>query len=262
MLGKSDSYVAVVSKAIAAAASSVTDNSVRLLLAGTPIASAAVIAAPALAAVASAVIEQLGKQNSEIEKKLDKILAEPLAFARATLTENLSIKPSSDVEIQERERQLTTAYDKLRTAYIYADEEQHAAQTMIQLYQAFVAALMIGGKPYVERYIQIFQKAAAIARNEAELSLAEAREIDPEWFNRHRSEVVMWAVDYSDYYNRETAVDRSIDDAREKKQTLERNAAELIQDADRLDACCRLLDRLAKNTAEALANRALNQKNS
>jgi len=91
MPDRSDSYLPVVSKAIAAAASSVTDSSLKLLLAGTSLGPVAVIAAPALAALVSAVIEQLGKQNSQIEAKLDKIIAEPLAFARATLIDNLSI---------------------------------------------------------------------------------------------------------------------------------------------------------------------------
>jgi len=87
----SESYLTIVSQAIAAGGASVTDNSVRMLLVGSVFGPAAVIAAPALAEAVKTIIEQLAKQDSEIEEKINGIISEPSAFARQTLIDNLSI---------------------------------------------------------------------------------------------------------------------------------------------------------------------------
>lgn len=245
MLGSSGSRLAIVSNAIAAAAEHLTDSSLLLLLA--PLGPSAALVAPAVAAVVKVVIEEFGKQNADIEKKLDKVLAEPLAFARATLLDNLSVTATTESELQERQRQLTTAYDKFRQAEIYAGERDSEP---IRFYRAVTAALMSGGRPYAELYIQQSEMASELARIEAKVALAEADEIDPEWWETHRRDDVRWAVDYEDYSNRNMAVNKNIDDAKEERLALKRKADELTEAANRLDRLCWWIECLARQTAE------------
>jgi hypothetical protein len=235
----------IASKAFAEAAGSLVDKSFRLLLLGTALGPIADIAAGTAAAVVKAIIEELSKQNSEMVKKLDKLIAEPLEFARASLMENLAITVGTKAEVEERQRQLKTAYDKLQQAYFYADERDPSARALIEFYRAVVAALMSGGRPYAKLYVHKLENVSILARAQAKITLAEANEIDPEWFERHRSELVGFPIDYTDHGYRHLAVDKNVDDARKKKLTLEQNAGELDKAADQLDAICRLINSLA-----------------
>jgi hypothetical protein len=239
-------------KALAEAAGILTAKTLQLLLLGTAMAPIAEVAAGAVSGAVKAIIEELAKQNSKTEQLLENVIAEPLKFARQTLEENLTIVVRTKAEIKEQQRQLKTAYDKLLQASFYEDKMKAPVQVQIHLYRAVIAGLMSGGRPYAERYIGELKVTSSLARTEAEGALAEAEEIDPEWFERNRRGLMGIPVDYSDESYRSQGVDKNIEDARNQKSALLQKAANLNKAAEGLERFCRLITALAEERASML----------
>src|SRR5262245_37987117 len=92
-------------------------------------------------------IEELFKATNSVERKLDVQLREPLQTAVTIANETLSHRTTDRAEARERVRQLRFAFDKLRTAYSYAEGmNDNDRAEVVRLYQCVVASLIPGGK--------------------------------------------------------------------------------------------------------------------
>jgi hypothetical protein len=230
------------------AAGSLTDKAVRVLLFGTIFGPATAIAGEVASVIVKAVLEQLGKEESELSKQVDTILAEPLRFAQDVLEENVAIEVRTRNEKAEQQRQIRTAYDKLRQAHFYAEKKHPELQPLIRAYQAFVSALMSGGKPFAERYVREFDRVAQFARSQSLTAIEEANEIDPDIYERSREELLFGAGGDIQAVNMEIAIDLNIMACKKRKKELEEHAAELNRAASGLEAFSRMIQTLADQT--------------
>lgn len=242
---------AVAAAILSEAASSASGKMLSLILLGTPLGPFAEIAGSVTSAAVKSVLEQFSRQNARMAAQLDSVLAEPLRFALDTLKDNLSIAFATKAGFEERERQLKEAFDKLRTAYIYAESKDSSTRSMIRALQALTAASYAGAREYVPLYLSDFKAASALARNEAEQARAGAADIDPDWFYEHWNELIGTPIDYSDAGYRAQGIVKATDDAREKKASLQGRAIELDKAADLLDRFCLLVTSLAKESSSA-----------
>jgi len=84
-------------------------------------------------------IEVLFKVTNSVERKLDVQLREPLKTAVTIVNETLSYGITDRAEARERVRQLRLAFDKLRTAYSYAEGmNDNDRAEVVRLYQCVV----------------------------------------------------------------------------------------------------------------------------
>jgi hypothetical protein len=135
-------------------------------------------AAAILGEVAGAFASALLEQTSAIERKLDKLLAEPFETAVTTIEEAVLARPSTPVEFDERNRQLQRAFDDLRKARTLAEDEEE--RNVVRLYQVLVAAMMRGGGAYVREYVAELRSLAQAAREQATFAKANASALHPE----------------------------------------------------------------------------------
>ncbi len=144
-------------------------------------------AAAILAAVAKTFVQELFRQTNAIEAKLDRILSEPMGNAVNTLTETLSARFETEDEFAECNRRLADADDSLRVAYEYARKTDSSKLTLIRAYQALIAALLVGGRPYLKLYLQDLRNRA---KDEVQRTTAEADEAEANPINLDRRPVM------------------------------------------------------------------------
>ncbi|GLH75070.1 hypothetical protein GETHLI_35730 [Geothrix limicola] len=249
----SDRALRLAAKILAATAGKVTDSALVATLAGTALSPFSVIAGPALGVAVKVLIEQLTDETSKLEAKLDLILREPLLSACQTLQEVLSAQFRTAAEIQERERQLAVAFDNLKRAYNYTEEKNTDNQLVIRMYQAIVAALKEGGRPFAYLYVGDLYAVASEARGEAALLRDTATAIDPQFFEEHRGDVVRYAVDWDHYYQLQASVNKTIENEEQHKEELLTKAANLEKAASYMESLCSLVRKVAENRKELFA---------
>jgi hypothetical protein len=222
------------------------------MLLATPFAPLASIAASVVAAAVKEFVEQLREHTSEIEKKIDLIIQEPLESAVQTIIDVLSVRYDTEAESCERERQLSYAFDNLRRAYAYAAYQEASHRRLVRMYQAIVAALKEGGRPFALLCLADLRTLVVETRAEASSARTRAADIDPEFFERHRIDFVRYSVDYLHYEQNQEAVDQSIADAEEQKSQLLENSAVLEKWADHMESFCRFVEYVVNHRDEIL----------
>jgi len=135
-------------------------------------------AAAVIASVAQALIKAVFQTTSSIERKLDVVLSEPLSTAVTTLTAVLSVEAATPEEQEECERLLTRAADDLAKAHTYAEKSDPPRCPVIRVYQALIAALRQGGRPFADLFLREMRDAAKGARSDAALAREEAEAIE------------------------------------------------------------------------------------
>ena len=149
----------------------------------------AAVAGPVAAVLAGAtkvVAQELFDKTKKLETKLDHLIAEPLESASTRLAEILEAEFDTEDEFDECERRLAHVDDNLQKAHIYAQQQDSESLTLIRFYQAITAALMKGGKPFVDLYAHELENQAQGMREKAEESRAWARSMDAEIEKRSR----------------------------------------------------------------------------
>jgi hypothetical protein len=146
---------------------------------------AAPIAGP-LAAGAAALLgsfaKQLLKETNSIERRLNKLLAQPFNTASRTVREILSEEVRDAAEGSRATERLKRAAELLDEAYTYAESESPRRRLLVRVYQSLVAALIEGGGAALRRYTDELRQLAGRARQEAEHQRTDAsrtRERDP-----------------------------------------------------------------------------------
>lgn len=97
------------------------------------------------AAMVAAIVENIFKQTSATDRKLDKLLARPFKTATRIIKDVLSEEVRSDAEEAEATRRLENAANQLEEAFTYAEHDLPKKRLLVEVYQMFVAALLEGG---------------------------------------------------------------------------------------------------------------------
>ena len=97
------------------------------------------------AALVAAIVENVFKQTSSTDRKLDKLLAKPFRTATRIIQDVLSEEVRSDAEEAEARRRLENAANQLEEAFTHAENDLPEKRLLVQVYQLFVAALLEGG---------------------------------------------------------------------------------------------------------------------
>jgi hypothetical protein len=122
------------------------------------LAGAATPAAAVLAAIAKSLVGSLFEKTSAIEAKINRLISEPFETARNTLKDVFSAQVNSEEAMREVNRQLQKAFDDLRKAYTYAEDNDPEHRLLIRLYQAMVSSLLEGGQPFTDLYLKDFAR--------------------------------------------------------------------------------------------------------
>jgi hypothetical protein len=154
---RSDLAIQVLSKALGSATEESAKEATRKALIHIISAAVAGPTAIVIAAVAKEVVEGLLKTTSSMERKLDQILKEPLQTSVNSVREVLSMEPRTQREKDWCNDRLNHAFDDLAKAYSYAQSGLPEMCMVIRLYQAIVAALQPGGRPFVSIVVGEFQ---------------------------------------------------------------------------------------------------------
>jgi len=242
----SDRALKVGAKVLAATAGKVADTTLAAALAGTALSPISAIAGPVLGVAVKEFIEQLTTETSQLDAKLDLILHEPMTSACQTVVDVLSVQCKTTAEVQERERRLAVAFDNLMRAYNYTEPKNTDIRLVIRMYQAVVAALKEGGRPFAYLYVADLYAAASKGRGEAAHLRDSAASINPEFFEEHRSDVVLHAVDWAHYYQLEESVNRTIVGEKDRKGALLAEAVKLEKAAGQIEALCSLVRNVAE----------------
>lgn len=136
-----------------------------------------------LVKIVKALIADYFKKVSSVDSKLDTLIAEPLQTAISILHEILILDFTNDIQKQVRREDLTSAFEKLRTAYSYAKQQSPESCIIVRIYQAIVAALIEGREPYTEYYVGELKELVTITRKRAREAGDMGRaivEIDPD----------------------------------------------------------------------------------
>lgn len=208
-----------------------------------------------IAAVAKVAIGKLFEETSAIEKKLDRLLAEPFESAVTTVQEVLSVEARSENEKAECTRQLRQAFTDLRRAYTFARYRSPAQKKSVRIFQAFVAGLLPGARPFAHLYVQDLQKLIDKDRVEAASRLQQASQIrkgdwSEEAMMRREAE---WAIAADGIERRLSFHSVEVHKEREKER-LAREAGHLLEQAKRLDLFCRFVLLIADRQDELLAS--------
>ena len=195
--------------------------------------------AAVLAEVAKLLVGELFNATSQIEKKLDAVLKEPLETSATAIREILSTDYRTKSQTAERDRQLAQIFDNLRKAYTFAQQAQPDKCLTIRMYQCFAAALHEPNEPAVALYLPELERAAAEARATAEGLEETAKTIELEDYNSaaHQRREVSWMIGV-DGMDRRMAFWQNEMNKQGKKEGLEESAKDLRRQANEMDAFC------------------------
>jgi len=143
------------------------EETITHLLLATIVAPVAGPLAAGAAALLSTIAKELFRETSAIERKLDKVLAQPFKTASRTVTQILSEEVRDDAEEARLTERLKTAADQLDVAYTYAEDAAPRKLLLVRLFQSLVAALLEGGGAALRRNLAELRELAAKARREA-----------------------------------------------------------------------------------------------
>jgi hypothetical protein len=170
-----------------------------------------------------------------------------------TVVDVLSVQCRTVAEVQERERRLAVAFDNLVRAYNYTEAHNTDDRLLIRMYQAVVAALKEGGRPFAHLYVGDLYAVASEARAEAALLRDTAASIDPRFFEEHRNDVLRYAIDWTHYDLLEEVVDKTIEDEKKRKDSLLAEAMRLEKAAGHMESLCLLVRNLAEHRHDLFA---------
>jgi hypothetical protein len=154
---RSDLAMQVLGKALGSATEESAKDVARKALVHIVSAAVAGPTAIVIAAVAKEVVERLLESTSSIDRKLEQILKEPLQTSVNSVREVLSMEPNTQSEKDWCNARLNHAFGDLAKAYSYAQSGAPEMCMVIRLYQAIVAALQPGGRPFVSIVVGEFQ---------------------------------------------------------------------------------------------------------
>lgn len=240
-------------KVMAAVAEKVTDVGLQSILLGTSLSPIASITAAVLATGVKSVIEELDAQTSAIVEKLDLVLKEPLASAVEAVVDVLTVHCETAAEARECERQLSYAFDSLRRARAYTSAKGLPHRRLVRMYQALVAALKEGGRPFALLYVRDLRSLSSQVRKESLTARKQAAELEPESYEEHREAVVRYSIDYFDYYDNIAAIDKCIGDEERLKQLLTERAVALETWSERMDSFCLFVEHVCKHRDEIMS---------
>jgi hypothetical protein len=243
----SDRALAMGAKIIAAAAGKIAETAVGAIFTGGPLSPISAIAGPALGMAVKEFIEQLTAETSKLDAKLNLILHEPLVSACQTIREVLSARYRTKAEVQERERRLAIASDNLIRAYNYTEAPDAEHLPVIRIYQAVVAALMEGGRPFMELYIQDLSSVTDKARDRAAFLKGHAASIDLKALEERRGGVMQYALPEGENLLIQLSGAMAIREAEEQKKKLLIEAANLEKTALFLESLCSFILSIAEH---------------
>jgi len=141
---------------------------------------AAPIAGP-IAAGAAAMLTTLAKgvfrETSAIDRKLNKILAQPFKTASQTVRQVLSEEVRDSAEEARATERLKRAADQLDEAYTYAEADSPQRRLLVRVYQCLVAGLLEGGGAALRQYLGELRWLGARARDQANRERAAAARV-------------------------------------------------------------------------------------
>lgn len=197
-----------------------------------------------LAAAAKGIVRELLQSTTSIEKKIDRMLTEPLQTSMRTFIEVISAAPKDRTELEESYRRLDVAFDDLNKAYTYASPEE---RLLLRLYMTLIAALKRGGGAFVRLYLNELASVASEAREAATQADEEAR---------HAEHVLNWLTNKPVSARAQDGWMAGREYQAEHLDRLLARSRRLRIGAEELETFCRFVTRLAQIGLSGIVNEA------